>query len=502
MTILKPDVPGTVIRFIGERIPQILPAAAATVAVPFTHDWGPVFSDPPGTTGLDGGVQEVLNFEEFTKVYGDSDTDGRTAVAGAFAGQNLPGAAGAGAVITARMAGASAAKATITLNDRSVTPVASLRLDGKYVGSRGNRISYAIDTDPSNAARDRLRLLFDGAVQETYVYLQSDVVNLALAINRRSKLVTATNLQSTPSRLAANAGTALVGGDDGATLLAGDHLSVLAALTLTPFFGVLSPANLTSSAILASYVSWIQAQDQANYPVRMVVGGAAGESIDDAMTRTVACSDPHVVNLGVGTYHDDLLDKDLSTAQLAPRVAGILAAKGEKHALTFSKIGGLHVIGDTGPTPDAIEAAVTQGVTVLGPAASRDADLRIVKGVTTFTDPNDPVRPVEIFGDPRLIGVMDGYVRDMKTWGDDIVIGDLPVNDDTRDDVRAHAKGLQDDLLRQGLILPGDDVTIPKPWVSVENTDADPTLRDAIPYRFGWQFAFTTNAILGEGHVR
>lgn len=500
MTILEPVIPGTVLRFVGETIPRIQPTAADTVAVPIVHDWGPIGSDAPGSNGREGGPQLCASFGEYTQIYGDSDTAGRTAVAGAFAGQNLPGAGGAGAVLVFRLAGSAKLKATLVV--KNTTPTNALTLTARYYGSRGNNLSVAIDADPSNAERDRLRVLYKGATQETYLYAKTDIKGLSEAIDGRSQFVTATEAV-TGVVLTHTAGTALATGNDGSTVTTEEHVEALEALEFSPF-SILSPFDVEAEELLAVYRSWILMQDEANRPVMLVCGGKAGEDIDEALARTATLDDPHIVNLGVGTFHDDLLDKELSTAQLAPRIAGILAARGKKASLTFARIGGLHVVGQTGAPTDAIESAIRGGVTVLMRATSAEAELQIAKGVTTWTTA-EAARPVEVFGDPRLVRIMDLYVRAMKEWGDRVVIGALPVNEDTRGLVRGKARELQDELVADGLILPGGEVLggveVPKPFVTVE-PPSDPTMLDAIPYQFGWQFAFTANAILGEGRVR
>lgn len=499
--IPRPVIPGTVLRFVGQSIPRIQASAADTVCVPIVHDWGPLGHDAPGISGREGGLQEMLDFQEFTDVFGDSDTAGRTAVAGAFAGQGLPGAPGAGAVLIYRMAGTAKAKATLTI--KNTATVSALVLTARYYGSRGNSYAVAIDVDPTNETRDRLRVLLNGATLETYAYTKTDVVSLATAINARSQILKATE-SATGTGLVHTAGTNLATGADGATLTAEDHLSALEAVEFSPF-SILSPYDVESSELLAAYVSWIALQDEANRPVMLVCGGKAGETIDEAVERTNSIQNPHVVNVGVGTYHDDLLGKELSTAQLAPRIAGILAARGKKASLTYAGISGLHPVGETSPASDAIETAVESGVVVLMRSSNPEAELQIAKGVTTWTTPTDPARPVEVFGDPRLIRIMDLYVREMKAWGDKIVIGALPVNDDTRGLVRGKARELQDTLVQDGLILPGGEmlggVEVPKPFVNVD-APTDPNALDTVPYEFGWQFAFTANAILGEGLVR
>lgn len=505
MSIAKPILPSTVIRFTGTSAPRIAPAAADTVAIPIIADWGPIGSDPPGANKLMGGPQECTSFSDYTTLFGDSDTPGRTAVAGAFAGPNLPGAVGAGAVIVYRMGDGTQAAATITI--KAVSAGANtLSLTAKYKGSRGNRISFIVDSNPSNAAQDRIRIFFDGVLQETYLYSAPALAAVTALINLKSKLVTAVALvlDTGPAlRLTQNpGGTAIVlaGGIDGTTSITSvQHLAALAGLEYQSF-GILAPYDLTDTTIKAAYNSWQQTMESNSRPVRVVLGGAAGESTATALSEAATLADEHVIRFGVGTYHDDLLGKDLSTSQLASRIAGILASKGDSHAITGQKIGGLHVL--AGPSDDELPLCVQGGVTCLSPVSSPDADVHILKGVSTYTL-DSVAKPLDVFGDPRLIGVMDDYVRNMTEFGMDNVIGDLPVNDDSRATVRGEAKRLQDDLQTRGLILPADpnaNPPVPAPWVIVEDPE-DPSLADAIPYSFGWKFARTANAIMGEGSI-
>ena len=499
--IVKPPVPGTVIQFIGQAVPSIPPSAADTVGLTVIHDWGPDDTDLPGPLGLSGGPQLLTSFSQWTQIYGDSDTPGRTAVAGAFAGQNLPGFGGAGAVMVDRMVATDGAFGTLTITDVLTAHPVELTLTALYKGSRANQFSCITDSNPANAMQDRLRLLYGGAVSETYIYAQGDVTNLAISINTSSKMVSAAGA-GTGSRLTPGT-AAFVGGVDGSDVVAADHLTALGVLA-TQQFGILASYDLEDPATLASYVSWIDTQVAANRPVRLVIGGPNADNASSAITRSLSCNDWHVINFGVGTYHYDLLNKDLNTAQLAPLIAGILAACGQISSLTFCEIGGLHANAQSNPSASDVQSCIAGGVTCLQFANSPDADLRISKGVTTYTTTTDSHHPVAIFSDPRLVGIMDNYVAGMKSWGDSTIIGKLPVNDDTRDLVRGQARLMEDDLLRAGLILPGNSnivPPVPAPWVVCEDPE-DPTLRDAIPYTFGWRFAFTTDNILGQGTVQ
>lgn len=486
----KPRRPQTRITFRGKTTPRVSPGFADVVAIPITHDWGPV-----------GQPVEVNSFAEFETRFGDTPTEGRNAVLQAFLGQNLLGAGGAGGVLVYRMGvpGAGGFKAaTVTLQNS--TPAPALQLDALWPGTRGNLVAYTITDDPRDATRDVLKVYFNGAEVERYSYPQTNIAFLVASINDRpSNYVKATQLITGTALAAAASPVSLTTGADGAAVTATQWTGATDALEFENF-SIISPQNLTDAAIRTQLVTWAQAMNNANRPVMLVIGGAGSEVIDDAVARSVAIGDEHVLNLGVGTYTDDVLGAVLSTAQLAPRVAGILAARGEEHALTFARIGGLHAVGNTGPNSNEIETAIEKGVVVFSRATSADADLKIEMGVTTFSNPAIPDRPVEVFGDARLVRIMDIFVRGMKQWGDEIIIGNLPVNDDTRQTVRGEAVRRITDLRQRGLILPGDtDDT--RPFARAEPPN-DPALADAIPFEFGWQFSRTTNYILGNGVVR
>ncbi len=492
-SFVKPENPGVSITFVGERIQRPAPSFASVVAIPIVHDWGPLGSD-----GEDlGGGKLLTTFGEFEGLYGTGDTPGRDAVLGAFNGIGLPGQGGAGGVIPYRMAAPARAKATRAINN--TTPAAALTLTAKYHGARGNDLSYVIDDDPQDAAKDRLRLLFRGVVVETYRYTAADINALAASINVTSKWVTAV---ANISGVALTQGTnSLTGGNNGDTLTITEWQAALEALEFRDF-GLFAPYNLVDATIRAAVFSWIQGMEAQMRPVRSVFGGPAGETLADAITRTATIRDPHIVSLGVGTYHDDVLGKDVSTAQLAPRLAGVLAARGDASALTYAELAGLHAVGETNPSNIELKPAADAGVTVLRRTSDPDAELIVARGVTTFIDPAVPARPLDVFSEPRHVGIMDTFIRRMKLWADKNVIGDLTVTDDTRAAVRSEGRKIIDDLMTRNLILPGNPaLDIEPPFIDVPAL-ADPALADAIPFTFGWHFARTANFVIGQGRVR
>ena len=271
----------------------------------------------------------------------------------------------------------------------------------------------------------------------------------------------------------------------------------MAALTAIEYlpYSVLAPYDLTDSAIRASVVSWVKGQDTANRPVMLVLGGAADETVIAAITDALADQRPARRSPGGrllpgrrgrhGGEHQSML---------APRVAGMLASLGDANSLTFKPMGGLSYIGQ-GYATDQIESAILGGVTTLAVSTNPAASLRIERGLTTWTTKNDPTRPYDFFSDPRLVRLVDLFIRRMKEWGDNTMIGNVPVNDDSRTALRARAGTEIEDLELRGLIIPGTDyLDVPVP--------TDPALLDSLIYEFGFQCARTALYIFGFGVVR
>lgn len=488
----KPSYPRTKITFVGEAVTRVAPSFAEVVAVPIAHDWGPKGSDSEG-------LKLVTSFPQFEEEYGTSDTPGRRAVLSAFAGQGLPGQGGAGGVYVYRMATGAAAPASITL--QNATPADAITITAKYTGDFGEQIAIGVGDDPGDATLDRLTVYVGGVPQQHWTYAPTDIEDLVEQINAsESPYITATLDLSGVALGATPAGnpTELAGGDNGDTLTVTEYAAALSALQFKRV-NLLAFPNLTDSTIRAAAVSWVQSQEEANRPVNLVIGGAAGESLATAALRSSGINDEHVINLGVGTYHDDLLDADVSTAELAPRIAGILAARGESRALTGSEIAGLTVVGSTGVDVDEIPQAIAQGVTVLMRTSSEVADLTVAMGVTTYITKTDTAKPYDVFSEPRMVRIMDIFSHNMAQWANDEVIGDLPVNDDSRAAVRGHGRILIDDLLRRGLIDPGET---PDEQPFIDTPPPPPNIRDSIVFTFGWAFNPTTNYVIGNGRIR
>lgn len=431
----RPYLAGSYFDFVAQQPPVVNPSQGSIVVVLFTHTWGPLKT----VTVLD-------SFSDFlAKFAGDPNnpSSGHIAVRQAFRGSGTAGEGGAGRVLAYRMGAAAAAKATKILQNTGAAT--ALTLTAKYEGSDGNTLHVTTQDYAPDATKNQLLLLDgNGVVLETYTYLDADIAGLAGQINLVSQYLTAVaNITGTALSVVSN--QVFAGGNDGTTLLAADYTAALSALEVQRF-GVLTFENLTDNTIQASTLTWLQGQQAAGRRFFTVFGGALDEAISVAVTRSAALADPNVLNVGVGHVVDHgILDVSgnpvvLSTAQLAPRIAGVLASRGERMSLTFTKLAGLDLV--NGAAATGITTAYDNGVIVLSRASDANASVRIEKGLTTFTLTTDASRPKAVFSQPKFVATMQGLQNDLTVWADENIIGSQTVDDDTRHSILAYINSL------------------------------------------------------------
>lgn len=488
-TFVKPPLPGSAITFVGQAIQRVAPSFADVVALPVTHTWGPV-NEP----------KLLESFADWEALFGPDESEGRRAVLQAFAGSNLPGRGGAGGIFVSRLGGSELAQAKAELtNTKSVEK--ALKIAAFYNGSAGNDISVEVGEDPNTAGQDLLTVFFRGIERETYSYVSTNIKELSEAITQLSSLLKVEGTVITGTGLTHISATALSGGNDGLTLTGTQYTNFLNSMSFRAFSIIAYDG--TESAIRTQFNAWQKEQAAAFRPVMFFCGGAGNETVSAAVTRAGELADPHAVTIGVGEYHDELLNRTLSTAELAPRFAGICAARGQKQSLTFADLGGLNAVGSTAPSQSQLIVLMEKGVTAIRQTEDPETNLIISKGVTTFTSKTTEGKPYEVFSDPRLVRVMDLFIRRMKLWGDENIIGDTTVTDDSRASVRAQGNKELEKLKDEGLILPENKTAeppVPAPFIATPLPEVG--MLDAIPFNFGWQFARTANYIIGNGVVK
>jgi hypothetical protein len=359
-------------------------------------------------------------------------------------------------VLAYRTGGSAAAKAAKIL--QNTTPANAITLTAKFEGVIGNNLRVTVQDNAADAAKDTLQILdANGTVLETYNYADTDIASLVAQINVGSDWVTATQT-ITGVKLTYVSASPFTGGADGRTLISGDYTTMLALLEVQRF-GVLAFENLTDTSIVASVKAWVVAQRDAGRRFFAVLGGGLDETIGTAITRSAALNDEDFINVGVGSVRDNaLLDAALnpivlSTAQLAPRIAGILANRGERMSLTFTKLADVDLL--NGASASDIVKAYDNGIVVLSRASDAVATTRVEKGLTTFTTTTNPAKPRAVFSTPRFVAVMHGLQTDLTLWSDDIIIGRTTVDDETRHAALGYANALLRDRQQIGAVQPG-----------------------------------------------
>jgi hypothetical protein len=371
------------------------------------------------------------------------------------------------------MAGGSSAAATVTIQNTAAAP--ALTLTAKYPGAYGNNLGWRCQTNSIDPTKNDFQVTLNGSPVETYTYTKADITGLAAQINANSGWVVASGVTSGVALPLTSAVTSLAAGDSGSTLVTGDWTAMMTACSTTRF-SLFAPYNLIDPTILTSIQAWAVNANLAGRRFLTVVGGALNDTIQAAVTRsqalgTVPTGAPQAaaenfVNLGVGTLVDEALGT-LSTAQLAPRVAGILAARGETMSLTFARLAGC-TAGVMAADSDIL-TAFNAGVVVFGQDSNVDAPIRVEKGLTTYVG-GDATKPYLIYRNPKFVRTMHGIELEITDWSTANAIGSLQVNDATRAYIVGHAHEVIQARATLGVIQQGYSVGVdPSPPPSDED---------------------------------
>lgn len=480
----RPVLPGVYPEYTAEPRTTIPPSPGAVVAVPILHDWGPV-NDP----------KLCEDFGDYETWFGKSVTPGRIAVYGAFVGEGLEGAGGAGAVLVSRIAGADALEAFVVLDNPAAAD--AFRIEAKYVGTRGNDLRVTVTPVVTGIQEV---VLLDGTVElESFTYRIADGFDTLLDAMTGSGWVVGSVTLEGVTGLAP--GTfPLTGGDDGDTLTGADWVSAL-----EPFndfdFAVFAPFDvpwepgagapeLATRDTVAAIVAWRDDQE-ARYGHRftVVVGGALDELPADAIERAESLLNPGVISVGGPGFNDDVFGA-LSTSQLAPRIAGVRAARGEGQSMDLARLAG----GTPRPLPTGSRVSlnaqidmVQAGVIVVGRDRWQVAPSRIVADVNTYQpdigsgDPDalPADRPKSVWGNPKFVLSMQQFANSAQAEVEREMIGKVAVNDDTRAAAAARVLRMVKDRERTGAFAAGSIVE------AVPGADTDKFVRVKVTLTFG-----------------
>lgn len=464
------------------------------VALPFTSDWGP-----------ESTVVPLLSIGKYRSVYGlSTGTAGYRACLQAFKGEAIENKGGAAQVLGYRMVGSAGAKAKAKLKDTTAEPkLEALVLTAKYKGAKGNDLGWKVIVNSKDSSKNDL-IIYDGTQEiERYTHEKAALVKLAENINKRSNWVSADASKAGEKSLAITSSiAALTGGNSGTTLTAGEWTGAMDELGKQRF-GVFVPFDLTDETIQASLLEWEKNLNETkNKRFTVITGGALNESIDEAIERSETFNDENISNFGCGSYTDaDIIDSTtgelvvLTSSQLAPRIAGIVAAAGESEAITFSRLKGVTIV--SGPTDDEIVAGLSNGVITVGIDSNAEAPVRIVRGITTYTDDTTD-KPYQFYSVLKFVRTMQGFENDLQDLWTNRIIGKLPVDEGTREFVVGKAKellkGRVDERVIQDTLVNGE-----KGWfVRISQNPAPSDGDDFIALDYGMAFERALEKVLNR----
>jgi hypothetical protein len=349
--------------------PRVAADANGVVGLVVTADWGP--------------ENQIVDIDSDTAATAVFHTGGNAswAIKQALRGEGIAGRSGASVVKVYRAATSSSAKASIILNNTSAAN--ALTLTAKYTGTRGNNFKVTVKTSaPPDQTTHLDILIYEGTVlRESYVRLaKSSIAAMAAAINATSNLVTATVVTDGVA-LATVTTQSLTGGNSGSSLTSAEHVAAMSAFEATGQFSVIAPVGLTDNTIRATYKDWANRLNTEGRLFHLVVGGAASETVADAIARSQAMDSPYVVNI----FGDINIDgTSYSSAAMTARVAGIIANCGYQRSITFAQIPEATMTSP--PSASAVESAVRAKVV---PFWSDGVAVRLQRGQTTLTTPTE-----------------------------------------------------------------------------------------------------------------
>ena len=352
---------GTYINFVSAVTAALAPGTQGAVGIIGTADWGPENTAVQITT--QGELDAYLGGAGLAAIYGGTLRD---AVLQALDGFDDGGAT---SVVFYRAVSVTGAAATVSLKDVSNDAVA---LSAKYDGVRANNWSVTVLNNPTVPANMDVTVWESGRPIAQFLNVPggtNDALVDAISVSNQ-QLVTASLVGAAGRKLAVVSSTAaatFASGDSGSDVAITDYAAaqqvfenwILAAVAL---------ANVDDGPTLDQFAAWVKSYNQSTgFRSYGIVGGVAGEQLTDALARSYVPNPAattgnydncDIINVG-GTDILRLSDLAvLSTAYLAPRLAGAIAATGIKRSMTGVTWTGYRV---NNPLSDGGYIAATEG---------------------------------------------------------------------------------------------------------------------------------------------
>lgn len=465
-----PVRPGFYMNFIAAALAAIATGPRGVVAIPVKANWGPKET-----------VVEVTSEAELIEKF-NTDTGSYTAyTCGRLALLGQPKK-----LLLYRMVDASAAKASITLQDGAAANV--LTLTTRYETARSFNVTSR--DDPTDTVNKKQILLYEGTtLLRTFTFVKGATIvdNAVAAINgdTLNKWIDASKVAAGNGTLADVSNQALTGGNGGAASIVNqDYIDAMTAFE-AQVFNNFALDGASAADLQTSVKAWVQRLRNEGKKIVAFLGGSTADdaNIATANTRSQGFNYEGIVNVGVSGVLDGTT---YSSAQVACYIAGLMGGQALKESLTYAKT----VFDDVSPrlTHSQVESAINAGTLVL----VHDGEKVIVeKGINTLTSlgADQGVGWKKI----KLIRIMDAIAMDTAKAAQDNYIGKVLNNDDGRVAVLNAIKNYFQTLV--------PDLLAPDFTVEVD-TDKQAT---ALPDQFFWKYSAklidSMEQIFGTGYI-
>ncbi len=437
--------PGAYFNLVAQAIELLQAGGAGVVLIVGRSDWGPVDT-----------------FEEITSEGGAELSYGTGLSITKLIKQALRG--GAATILGHRIAGASAAKASATLND--TVAAAALDVTALYDGARADNFTLTVADHPVSGKT--MELKESGVLLESFYTAAGENDEFVAVINLNSEYVTAALNGAADRILVDIADAPMSGGDSGTSVVAGDYTAAQ-GLAENEVFDVYVQDDDVTVANQDAAGAWADAQRAAGQRFIAVHGGAAAETAATARTRAGVFDS--ISNTYVSPGFTDEDGVVFIGQEAAARVAGLIAGHGFTKSITFAEIGDAANV-ETALTTADIGLSLEAGVCLI---VSDAQTIRVEKGINTFTsydtDPDKDKSFTKIRTIMTLDAVVDGLDAGFKAY-----VGGTTNDEDGQKSLLGAGQAFLDQLVQGRAIKPGATVAL---------DDANPPTADQVFIKVG-----------------
>lgn len=300
-------------RFISLANARINASKKGVIGIPIKADWGP--------------CNQLVNCVDAAEIASTFGTGGTVYLAqrAAMAGKRYKPYR----VLVYRMTTEEAEQAVATVDG-------SFKLIAKYSGIRGNNFRAAITNNIQDETKVNLCLYEGSSMIKKYIADKTDVEGMVKAINEDNESpVTAVKMGDT--ELAPTASIAFTGGVSGSEVKTADYVRALAAFE-TAYLNTLALDGVCDEAVLEMVKSWHNRVWNAGKMIQLVIGGTHADDKDPTAgnARSRACDNYGIINCIVGGI--DAAGNMYSSAEMAPQIAGAVAALPLNKAITYKEL--------------------------------------------------------------------------------------------------------------------------------------------------------------------